>query len=923
MEQQAFNLVPAQDLPVGQQILEVGQNLTAVNQRLVALTQRLTEWTSIVENSLRDTEGAKIDFGTWASGIENRLGDLGDRIHQEVTERQGCQQGHENDVGKLWEKLDNMKEDMLNQMTDGDMKNSNAIAGLRHDISTKLDTRINAIDTKLTATMTSSGVAMKKHLAEAMEASKAGLVMELEGIKGKIIDVRGRLELMETVKTEMSSMAGHKASQIAARVTEVEERITNGQTQMMKAIDEKMQELEDGMLKTMDQKVQKLEEKMVEKISQECTPKPGFFGFPSQSHSFQSPAAQPASSPIVPPTTPPAPRVNHVRWTKQLSRLSYGEVKTFVTLFKAYLQAANLSEAEAKLTLLQSMEGEALQLLAGLSTQMDTHELLEQLMKRVRPSDTVLEGKLLKIKQKPSEAVQDYFNRFQLIASDLSGYSDERKRDVFMNNLNATWKMTARSLWLPNKTISLTDLAQGLMDLEGSDYADKMEIDHAEVKPAISIEGLTDTFGIDQIRSMERSNFRGMQDAYSLMMSWRDMCRADRGFRAECVRWLNSKPTGPPRRPNFNGRDKRRDFRNGRRIFNVQGESSTRDAFEEPHQDDVFDQEDGVEEGDMVATVHPIRAKPHRMPSSNGSVKVLHRSKTQRFSWGRPSKTHGLPRIARRANEHNVRSPTEAVNTMKFAHKPLMYANVRLNGKGFQALVDTGASTSVLPKRTALKLGVALNTSKTVDLLAFDGSVTKSSGAAVLTVTIGDTAFEHEFCVVPSESKIIFGNDIWTSQKVLIDPAKNQLRLATNKVVLCQAILPKEQEEQQMPKKPPVKLALTATEKWDVEPVIREDVLLIPAGKSFVIPARSSRTHVMPMKSSKTVPVLDSGRLPPGVITATTMLAKHQKLRITTINTTSKSVMIGSRSAVGCIQVGKESVEMIDVGGGQKLVRRV
>ena len=925
MSQQPMSLVPAHDLPLGHQIVELGRSLTTVNGRLMELTHRLNEWTSAVENALRDTEGAKIDFGTWASGIENRLGNLSDRIHMEVTERQGCQQGHERDVGKLWEMLDNMKEEMLNQMTDGDLKNSNAIGGLRQEIVTKIDTRINAVDAKLMTAMTSTGNALKKNLIEHAESSKAELIVDLEELKGKIVDVRGRLELMETVKTEMSSMSSHKASQLAARVTEVNERITDVQTQMLEAIDEKMQTFKEEMLSELDQRVQASEAKVVEKISQESSQRPmtgtsSSFGLPAQLPPFQfpvqippasstatmihPPAAHPMATPVVPPVMPPTPRVNHVRWTKHLTRLSYGEVKTFVTLFKAYLQAAGLSEAEAKLTLLQSLEGEALKLLAGMSTQMDTRELLEQLMKRVRPSDTVLEGKLLKIKQRPSEAVQDYFNRFQLIASDLSGYSDERKRDVFMNNLNATWKMTARSLWLPNKNIPLTDLAQGLMDLEGSDYADKMEIDHVGMKlemADVDLEDKLDTVDIAQVVTNGRIDFREVRDPRSLMYAWRQLCRTDRDFKAECLRWLNNKPAWQQRRPNFNGPE-RRDNRGGRKMYHVQGEPSQR-AVEEPYTDDIFNEED------VIAAVRPIRrAKLTRIPSSSNTVKVLHRSKKMK------------PRTARR----KMQPVMESVNTMKFAHKPLMYANVKLNNKGFQALVDTGASTSILPRSRALKLGVGIDQTKSVDLLAFDGSVSKSAGVATLTVAIGDTCFDHEFCVVPMESKIIFGNDIWTSQKVLIDPAKNQLRLATNKVVLCQAVLPKEMEDQEKQKKPKVKLTLIAKEKLEVDPVIREDLLLIPAGRSFVIPARCSRTMLVPMQCSRTVPVFDSGRLPPGIITSTTMWAKQQRLRLTIVNTTSKSIMIGSKSAVGCVQIGEESeAEIVGIGDERKLVRRV
>lgn len=248
-----------------------------------------------------------------------------------------------------------------------------------------------------------------------------------------------------------------------------------------------------------------------------------------------------------------------------------------------------------------------------------------------------------------------------------------------------------------------------------------------------------------------------------------------------------------------------------------------------------------------------------------------------------------------------------------------MFVQTRLNGTGINSLVDTGAAASILPLSKAKKLGAEIDISKTTDLIAYDGSTSKSVGSAVVSVELGNTKFDHEFCVVKSESKVIFGNDMWIKHRIVIDPAGNRLQLANKKVVECQAILPKIGQSHE-----PKKDQIRAVEPLTVDPVMREDVVLIPAGKSFVIAAKGTRTIALPLQFSRTTPVFDSGRLPPGIVTATTMWAKDQRLRLTLMNTTAKSIMIGSKSAVGCIQVDPASPpEMRDHTDQVRSVRRV
>lgn len=77
---------------------------------------------------------------------------------------------------------------------------------------------------------------------------------------------------------------------------------------------------------------------------------------------------------------------------------------------------------------------------------------------------------------------------------------------------------------------------------------------------------------------------------------------------------------------------------------------------------------------------------------------------------------------------------------------------------------------------------------------------------------------------------------------------------------------------------------------------------------------------ILPMTFSRTAAVFDSNRLP----SHSTVWAKGQRLRITLTNSTEKSVLIGSKSAIGAIKVEEgDSTVFVDRTGQQRPVRRV
>ena len=101
---------------------------------------------------------------------------------------------------------------------------------------------------------------------------------------------------------------------------------------------------------------------------------------------------------------------------------------------------------------------------------MESHEarqIREALLTRVHPADSVLMRKLLETKMKSEEAMQSYVTRFLSIANEVKGYTDNRKRDIFVDNLRSHWRKTARAYIRNNAELPLTQLAEELIELEG------------------------------------------------------------------------------------------------------------------------------------------------------------------------------------------------------------------------------------------------------------------------------------------------------------------------------------------------------------------------------------------------------------------------------------------------------------------------
>lgn len=612
----------------------------------------------------------------------------------------------------------------------------------------------------------------------------------------------------------------------------------------------------------------------------------------------------PFTVPIVPPTSSlfsgPTPASSVLKFTRRLDKLQFQTVTQFLKQLKRFKDATSLNDDTARSLLFQSADGDALRFLESLPDTLTFHEVVQQLVNRVKPADTVALRKLLDCRQKARESIQSFTSRWRVLAESYPAalISTSDLRTIIIDNLNEKWRATARSMIMQDPSKTVDSLFHDLSEIEGP-ADDRMEIDVVqEMRFLDSVPNEMPATDVNQIvLPGGRLNWAEIRDTRSLLMGWRALMRSDKTLRDECVDWLRRKPVDNQRRNGFRGQQPDRPRQN--RIFNVEHQDESPEICE----DDIFDQDVAV----GSVTVQPRRGPPKQ----THSVKILHKSSPVK-------KAHPAPRTQAAPSQKQVprQLPVECHN-MNFARNPLMFVQAKVNGVRLNSLVDTGAAASIIPLSRVMKLGAAIDTAQTTELLAFDGSSSQSMGTAMLHVELGDTEFVHEFCVVRAESKLIFGNDMWKKQRIVIDPAGNRLRLANEKVVECQAILPKGDHGASQE-------SIRATEPITVDPVLRENTMMIPAGKSFVIAAKSSRTIVLPLQMSKTSPVFDSGRLPPGVITASTMWAKDQRLRLTMTNTTAKSIMIGSKSAIACVIVDPASPpEMQDHTGQVRSLRRV
>ena len=493
-------------------------------------------------------------------------------------------------------------------------------------------------------------------------------------------------------------------------------------------------------------------------------------------------------------------RVENVRWTKTLSKLTFQNVRQWIYLFRSFIAASGLSEAAIKLTLLQHLEGDAATFVTPLIESNTSQQIMEALLSRVRPAESVLIKKLLETKMKAEESMQTYVTRFLSLANEIAGYTEERKREVFVDNLRSSWRKTARGYIRHMGNVSLQRLAEELIELEGPDanHADDlMDIDHVGMKYGRQFDcGHTeDVRAVETGRSMRdlcdamraelarNPRFRGIME--SMLREWRqpnNMRRPD----------LRPAPRTPLARPPQGRQFQGNCYQCGKfghsAKFCRQRAPQVRET-RPVHTENSFDALAAIEEeefADEEVSVHTVEVR-EQDPFPDRSEK-----RTKKPAKPQPVLTNTMrkrspdpqiqyidyPRRDQATNSNSAVARTSLKVATYLANRP----------EKEQALVDTGAEVSLLPLRYCQKWGIKVKKLSSVRLRGFNNADSQVQGEVALPTRIGGWNQVVKFYVTNATEKVILGYPALRAFGVSVDCATDQLVGQDGSVVFCRNV---------------------------------------------------------------------------------------------------------------------------------------
>ena len=163
-----------------------------------------------------------------------------------------------------------------------------------------------------------------------------------------------------------------------------------------------------------------------------------------------------------------------LHWTQKLSKMSFEDINVFGELFKDYCSVTGLSPPEERLILMRSLEGAVLKHAAALPASLTAKEILERLLDRLKPTQAGAWVKLLKIRQRNGENLNDYIVRFMTAADLLQSawLNEEQKIEIFLESLVRHWCVTAKGLKRTMPGTSFEDFVRELSSLESPDAMD-------------------------------------------------------------------------------------------------------------------------------------------------------------------------------------------------------------------------------------------------------------------------------------------------------------------------------------------------------------------------------------------------------------------------------------------------------------------
>lgn len=128
----------------------------------------------------------------------------------------------------------------------------------------------------------------------------------------------------------------------------------------------------------------------------------------------------------------------------------------------------------------------------------------------------------------------------------------------------------------------------------------------------------------------------------------------------------------------------------------------------------------------------------------------------------------------------------EAYNIIpeSFFRTPMIYLPLSINNQHCEALIDTGAETSIISKEFAKKCGL-LDMVDTTNVRAFSGVGSQTSYGKIylVNVMIGPYEIPCTFDVLETFGfDVLFGLDLMTTHRCIIDIGKNKIRISGHEV---------------------------------------------------------------------------------------------------------------------------------------------
>ena len=163
-----------------------------------------------------------------------------------------------------------------------------------------------------------------------------------------------------------------------------------------------------------------------------------------------------------------------LQWTQRMGKMSFEEINVFSKLFRDFCSVARMSQQEERLTLMQSLEGTVLKHAIALPATLTAKEILDRLLDRLKPTQAGAWQRLLKMRQKNGENLNDYIVRF-VAAADLlqtAWLNEEQKIEIFLESLARHWCITAKGLKRTMTGAPFEDFVRELASLESGDAMD-------------------------------------------------------------------------------------------------------------------------------------------------------------------------------------------------------------------------------------------------------------------------------------------------------------------------------------------------------------------------------------------------------------------------------------------------------------------